>query len=217
MIAALSAAESVIEHLRRRGLRLEYATFGWNVVGSVLVLAAAVSARSAALAGFGLDSLIEIVASLVVVWQLRELQALARERRALRVIGVAFLLLAIYIAAQSVYVVASEARPHRLPARHRLARPDGCAMFALAAGKRATGRALRNRVLETEARVTVIDGLLASAVLAGLILNAAAGWWWADPAAAFVIVYYGLREGWQRSQSAERQVPSPQARWSIAR
>jgi divalent metal cation (Fe/Co/Zn/Cd) transporter len=72
-------------------------------------------------------------------------------------------------------------------------------------------------VLETEARVTVIDGLLASAVLAGLILNAAAGWWWADPAAAFVIVYYGLREGWQRSQSAERQVPSPQARWSIAR
>jgi divalent metal cation (Fe/Co/Zn/Cd) transporter len=210
MIAAMSAAESVIEHLRRRGLRLEYATFGWNVVGSVLVLTAAVSARSVALAGFGLDSLIEIVASLVLVWQLRELQAL-------RVIGVAFLLLAIYIAAQSVYVVASEARPHRLPARHRLARPDGCAMFALAAGKRATGRALRNRVLETEARVTAIDGLLTSAVLAGLILNAAAGWWRADPAAAFVIVYYGLREGWQRSQSAERQVPSPQARWSIAR
>jgi len=70
------------------------------------------------------------------------------------------------------------------------------AMFALAAGKRATGRALANRVLQTEARVTVIDGLLASAVLSGLILNAALGWWWADPAAAFVIVYYGLREGW---------------------
>jgi divalent metal cation (Fe/Co/Zn/Cd) transporter len=70
------------------------------------------------------------------------------------------------------------------------------AMFALAAGKRATWRALGNRVLETEARVTVIDGLLASAVLVGLILNVAVGWWWADPAAAFVIVYCGLREGW---------------------
>jgi divalent metal cation (Fe/Co/Zn/Cd) transporter len=217
MIAAMSAAESVIEHLRRRGLRLEYATFGWNVVGSVLVLAAAVSARSVALAGFGLDSLIEIVASLVVVWQLRKLQALEREWRALRVIGVAFLLLAIYIAAQSVYVLASEARPHRSLLGIVWLALTAAAMFALAAGKRATGRALRNRVLETEARVTVIDGLLASAVLAGLILNAAAGWWWADPAAAFVIVYYGLREGWQRSQSAERQVPSPQARWSIAR
>jgi divalent metal cation (Fe/Co/Zn/Cd) transporter len=196
MIAAMSAAESVIEHLRRRGLRLEYATFGWNVVGSVLVLAAAVSARSVALAGFGLDSLIEIVASLVVVWQLRKLQALEREWRALRVIGVAFLLLAIYIAAQSVYVLASEARPHRSLLGIVWLALTAAAMFALAAGKRATGRALRNRVLETEARVTVIDGLLASAVLAGLILNAAAGWWWADPAAAFVIVYYGLREGW---------------------
>ena len=69
------------------------------------------------------------------------------------------------------------------------------AMFALAAGKRATGRALPNRVLETEARVTLIDGLLATAVLIGLVLNAAVGWWWADPAAAFVIVYYGVREG----------------------
>jgi divalent metal cation (Fe/Co/Zn/Cd) transporter len=69
------------------------------------------------------------------------------------------------------------------------------AMFALAAGKRATGRALGNRVLQTEARLTVIDGLLATAVLTGLFLNAALGWWWADPAAAFLIVYYGLREG----------------------
>jgi divalent metal cation (Fe/Co/Zn/Cd) transporter len=143
MIAAMSAAESVIEHLRRRGLRLEYATFGWNVVGSVLVLAAAVSARSVALAGFGLDSLIEIVASLVVVWQLRELQALEPERRALRAIGVAFLLLAIYIAAQSVYVLASEARPHRSLLGIVWLALTAAAMFALAASKRATGRALR--------------------------------------------------------------------------
>ena len=71
------------------------------------------------------------------------------------------------------------------------------AMFALAAGERATGRALGNRGLETEARVPRIDGRLATAVLIGLILNAAAGWWWAEPAAAFVIVYYGVREGRQ--------------------
>lgn len=196
MIAAVSAVETGTEHLRRRGLRLEYATLAWNVVGSVLVLAAAVLARSVALAGFGLDSLIEIVASLVVVWQLRELQAVERERRALRIIGLAFLLLAAYIAAQSTYVLASEAHPRRSLLGIVWLALTAAAMFALAAGKRATGRALGNRVLQTEARVTVIDGLLASAVLVGLILNAAVRWWWADPAAAFVIVYYGLREGW---------------------
>jgi len=183
--------------LRRRGLLLEYATLGWNVVGSVVVLVAAVVARSVALAGFGLDSLIEIVASLVVIWQLQDMDAVVRERRALRIIGVAFLVLAAYIAAQSIYVLAAEVHPHRsLLGIVWLAMTAG-AMFALAAGKRATGRTLANRVLETEARVTVIDGLLATAVLVGLVLNATSGWWWADPAAAFVIVYYGVREGWQ--------------------
>jgi divalent metal cation (Fe/Co/Zn/Cd) transporter len=196
MISAMTAAGPVIERLRRRGLRLEYATLGWNVVGSVLVLAAAVAARSVALAGFGLDSLIEIVASLVVVWQLWEMHAVEREKRALRIIGIAFLLLAVYIAVQSVYVLAGEARPHRSLLGIAWLALTAVAMFTLAAGKRVTGRALGNRVLLTEARVTVIDGLLATAVLLGLVLNAAVGWWWADPAAAFVIVYYGLREGW---------------------
>jgi len=181
-------------HLRLRGLRLEYATLGWNVVGSAVVLVAAVSARSVALAGFGLDSLIEILASVVVVWQLQDMAAPDRERRALRVIGVAFLLLAVYIAAQSAYVFASGGHPHRSVLGIVWLALTAVAMFALAAGKRATGRALGNRLLQTEARVTTIDGLLATAVLVGLILNAVLGWWWADPATAFAIVYYGLRE-----------------------
>lgn len=193
---AVAAADQARARLRGRGLRLEYATLGWNVVGSVLVLAAAYSARSVALAGFGLDSLIEIVASLVVVWQLRELHAVERERWALRIIGVAFVLLAVYVAVQSVYVLVAGSRPHQSLLGIVWLALTAAAMFALAAGKRATGVALGNRVLQTEARVTVIDGLLATAVLVGLTLNAVGGWWWADPAAAFVIVYYGLREGW---------------------
>ncbi len=191
----MATATPATTALLARGLRLEYATLAWNVVGSVVVLVAAVAARSVALAGFGLDSLIEILASLVVVWQLRDTQAIERERRALRIIGVAFVLLAGYIAAQSVYVLAIEARPHRSTVGIVWLALTAAAMFALAAGKSRTGRALSNRVLQTEARVTVIDGLLATAVLLGLILNATAGLWWADPAAAFVIVYYGAREG----------------------
>jgi divalent metal cation (Fe/Co/Zn/Cd) transporter len=98
--------------------------------------------------------LIDIVASVVVVWQLHEIHAVERERRALRIIGVAFLLLAVYIAAQSVYVLVSEARPHRSLLGIVWLALTAVAMFALAAGKRASGRALGNRVLQTEARVT---------------------------------------------------------------
>ena len=68
-------------------------------------------------------------------------------------------------------------------------------MFGLAAGKARTGRALGNPVLVSEGRVNLVDGLLATAVLAGLALNAALGWWWADPIAGLVIVAYGVREG----------------------
>ena len=68
-------------------------------------------------------------------------------------------------------------------------------MFALAAGKRSTGRQLGNVALQTEGRVTLVDALLAAAVLIGLLLNAAIGWWWADPLAGYVILVYGLKEG----------------------
>ena len=188
----LSAASRRL--LLQRGLRLEYATLAWNVVGSVVVLVAAAAARSVALAGFGLDSLIEILASATVVWELKG-SARAREEKALSVIGVAFVLLALYIGAQSLYVLAAGFRPHHSQLGIVWLALTAAAMFALAYGKSATGRALGNRVLETEARVTIIDGLLAVAVLVGLVLNAVLGWWWADPLAAFVIVYYGVREG----------------------
>jgi divalent metal cation (Fe/Co/Zn/Cd) transporter len=190
-----SAADAAARRaLIRRGLLLEYATLGWNVVGSLLVLAAAVSARSVALAGFGLDSLIEILASIVVVWQLRGTDG-HREQRALRIIGIAFLALAAYIAAQSAYVLAASVRPRPSAVGIAWLAATALAMLLLAAGKDRTGRLLGNPVLTTEARVTLIDAALAAAVLAGLILNAALGWWWADPLAGLVIVYYGVREG----------------------
>jgi divalent metal cation (Fe/Co/Zn/Cd) transporter len=192
--ASLELSAGTRQLLLRRGLRLEYGTPGWNVVGSVLVLSAAAAARSVALAGFGLDSVIEIVASAVVVWQLKG-TGKAREQKGLRVIGVAFVVLALYIGTQSTYVLVAGFRPHHSQLGIAWLALTALAMFALAYAKSSTGRALGNRVLQTEARVTVIDGLLAVAVLAGLLLNDVFSWWWADPLAALVIVYYGLREG----------------------
>jgi len=180
--------------LRRRGLRLEYVTLAWNVVGTVVVILAALAARSIALAGFGLDSLIEIFASIVVVWQLTGATA-DRERKALRLIGIAFALLSLYILAQSVRTLASGHHPGTSIGGLIWLALTVLVMLALAAGKRQTGNALGNLVLQTEARVTLIDAGLAAAVLVGIALNTTLGWWWADPLAGLAIVYYGAREG----------------------
>jgi divalent metal cation (Fe/Co/Zn/Cd) transporter len=179
--------------LLRRGFRLEYATLGWNVVGIVILAFAAVTARSVALAGFGLDSLIEIGASTVVIWELAG-TGQVRRRRALHLIGVAFALLAVYLLVQSTVVLAAGFRPRPSPLGIAWTAITAAAMFALAVAKARTGAALGNSVLRTEGRVTLIDGLLASAVLLGLLLNALAGWWWADPLAVYVLVFYGGRE-----------------------
>ncbi len=182
------------QELLQHGVMLEYATLFWNVVGTVVLIIAALAASSVALAGFGVDSLIEIVASAVVVWQLKGDEGSGRERRALRVIAVAFVLLAIYIAIQSAVALTSQSHPGHSTLGIVWLAASVLVMFALAAGKRNTGERLGNAVLQTESRVTLIDGTLAAAVLAGVVLNAAAGWWWADPLSALVILIYGLRE-----------------------
>ncbi|MER6330448.1 cation transporter [Streptomyces sp. NPDC001034] len=187
----------VNEHSRafllRRGFVLEYVTLGWNVAGIVVLAVAAVAARSVALAGFGLDSLIEIGASTVVIWELSGTGG-KRQRRALRLIGAGFALLAVYLLVQSTWVLAGGWRPRHSPLGIGWTAVTAVVMFALAFGKARTGAALDNPVLRTEGRVTLIDGLLAAAVLLGLVLNAQAGLWWADPAAGYVLVYYAVRE-----------------------
>ena len=179
--------------LLRRGKGLEWFTLGWNVVGVVVLTALAVAASSVALAGFGLDSFIEVGASTVVLWELSGTGE-ARQRRALKLIGLAFILLAVYLLVQSVLALLTV--HHASPGVGGIiwTAVTAVVMFTLAALKGRTGRALGNRVLVTEGRVTFIDGLLAVAVLVGITLDLLLGWWWADPVAGLVIVYYAVRE-----------------------
>jgi divalent metal cation (Fe/Co/Zn/Cd) transporter len=179
--------------LLRRGFALEYLTLGWNVAGIVVLGFAAVAAHSVALAGFGLDSLIEIGASIVVIWELSG-SGDQRQGTALRLIGTAFALLAIYLAAQSTAVLVMDYRPHHSSVGIAWTATTAAVMFVLATAKTATGKALDNPVLRTEGQVTLIDGILATAVLAGLALNAGLGWWQADPLAGYVLVFYAARE-----------------------
>lgn len=177
----------------RRGRVLEVITLGWNVVGVVVLAVLAVTASSVALIGFGLDSLIEIGASTVVLWELSGAGE-KRQRLALRLIGIAFVLLAVYLTVQSIVALVSGHRASPAAGGIVWTAVTAMVMFTLAALKGRTGRALGNPVLVTEGRVTFIDGLLAVAVLVGVTLDFALGWWWADPLAGFVIVYYAARE-----------------------
>lgn len=177
----------------KQGLLLEYLTLGWNVVGVIIVVVAAYAARSVALAGFALDSLIEIFASVVVVWQLTGINQ-NRERLALRLIGIAFIALVIYIIAQLLVTLLTGTHPATSVGGIVWIAITFIAMLLLATGKRFIGQKLKNEVLLTEGRVTLVDAYLAGAVLVGLALNALFGWWWADPLASLVIVYYGIRE-----------------------
>ena len=163
------------------------------MVGIAVLTIAAVQSRSIALAGFGLDTFIEIGASAVVIWELTDASAL-RQQRALRLMGAAFVLLAAYLLVISTAALLSGHRAAPSPLGLGWAAATAIVMFALAWGKARTGKALDNPVLSGEGRVTLIDGILASAVVLGLILNTTLGWWWADAMVGYVIVFYAARE-----------------------
>lgn len=167
-------------------------TLSWNVLGVAVLAYAAVGARSIALAGFGLGSVVEIGASTVVLWELAGVEQ-RREQRALRMIGSAFVAIGIYLGVQSTLVLAIDLRPHHSPLGIAWTAATTVAMFALARGKSRVGAALDNSVLRAEGRITMIDGVLSTAVLAGLAANALVNWWWADPLAGYVIMYYAMR------------------------
>ena len=181
------------EQLTRRGLRLEYTTLVWNVVGVGVLTLAALRAHSIALAGFGFDSLVEIGASTVVVWELKSIDD-ERRHRATRLIGDAFIVLVAYLVVLTSVAFLRDVHPLHAPLGIAWTAMTALAMFTLAYAKSRTGEELDNPVLRTEGRVTFIDGLLSTAVLVGLGANALLGWWWADPMAGLVIIYYALRE-----------------------
>jgi divalent metal cation (Fe/Co/Zn/Cd) transporter len=189
-----SRPDSKDEHgLHALGRRLEWLTLAWNIAGVAILAYASITARSVALAGFGLDSVIEIGASVVVLWELADV-AQTRQHKATRLIGIAFVALSVYLALQSTFVLVVGFRPHHSPLGIAWTAVTALTMFVLAAGKAKVGAALNNSVLKAEGRVTFVDGVLAASVLAGLLLNSFLGWWWADPVAGYVLLFYAVRE-----------------------
>lgn len=186
--------------LRRRGIRLEYVTIGWNLIEAGIALTAGFAAGSIALVGFGFDSMIEVVAASVVVWQLRhEISGGAddeeRERRALRLIAVTFFTLSAYVASEAVRNLVTGEPAATSTVGIVLASVSLVVMPSLAWLKRRTGQQLQSRTLVADSAETFLCAWLSAILLVGLALNATVGWWWADPLAALVIAWLALREG----------------------
>ena len=179
---------------RRRGVRLELLTVGWNAVEAGVAIVAGIAASSVALVGFGLDSVVEVSAALVVLWQFLGIGE-ERERRALRLIGGSFFALAAYVAATSVYDLATGAEPETSKVGIVLTAVSLVVMPALAWAKRRAGRQMQSRTLVADSTQTQLCAYLSASTLAGLAANAAFGWWWADPLAALVIAVVAVREG----------------------
>jgi len=119
-----------------------------------------------------------------------------REREGLRMIGWSFLALVVYVLWQALYVLAEQVHPGTSELGLVWLGATVAVMLLLAWGKHTTGRELDSAVLNTEARVTFVDGCLALVILVGVALNALVGWWWADPIAALIMVPLIAKEGW---------------------
>jgi divalent metal cation (Fe/Co/Zn/Cd) transporter len=180
--------------LRRRAFRLEYVTIAWNAVEGIGAIAAGVLAGSVALVAFGLDSSVEVAASLVVVWELRGLDG-GRERRALRFIGTGYIVVAIYILWDAAGALLSSNRPSASPIGIVLLAATVFVMAGLGIAKSRVGREMDSATVTADGRFSLVDASLAGAVLIGLVLTAALSWWWADPLFALLISVLALREG----------------------
>ena len=182
-----------------RGRRLEYFTITWNAFeGLVAVLAGAV-AGSISLVGFGIDSFIEVTSGSVLLWRMSVDSEVRRrelnERRALRIVGACFLLLAAYIAYESALDLWSRRAPdHSIPGII-LACVSLIVMPLLSRAKRKVGRALGSAAMHADAKQTEFCTYLSAILLAGLLLNILFGLWWADPVAALIMVPIIAKEG----------------------
>jgi divalent metal cation (Fe/Co/Zn/Cd) transporter len=178
----------------RRAERLELLTIAWNVIEVVVTLLLGIAAGSLALVAFGLDSMVEIFASGVVLWQLRG-QAGTRTRRAMLLVSLAFFALAAVLSSGALLTLATGHRADDSVWGVAYLGLTAVVMFTLAWRKWILAGQLANHPLAHEARITFLDGCLATGVLLALVAAIAFGWWWADPLAAILVAVACIPEG----------------------
>jgi divalent metal cation (Fe/Co/Zn/Cd) transporter len=185
-------------HRRRLGRRAQLLagiSVTYNLVEAVVAVTAGGVATSIALIGFGLDSLVEMSSGLVILWQFRHPVPESRERLALRLIGLSFFALAVYVTVESVRNLIGGGEPAPSPVGIVLAAVSLLVMPVLSWAQRRTGRALNSGSVVADSKQTLLCTYLSAVLLVGLLLNALLGWSWADPVAGLVIAAVAVREG----------------------
>jgi divalent metal cation (Fe/Co/Zn/Cd) transporter len=183
-----------------KGLRLEYFSLIWNLLETFVGMAAGIAAGSVALIGFALDSVVESSSAAVLIWRLRsegkgKWDVETIERRAVRLVAVAFWALAMYVGVKAVLDLIAQNRPEESLVGIVLALVSLIVMPVLAARKRAAARDLDSRAMHADASQTSLCTYISAVLLFGLAANALLGWWWADPVAALGIAGLAAKEG----------------------
>ncbi len=200
----MSQAELQIEAANRpalikRGRYLEYFTIGYNSLEGLIAVAAGLMAGSIALVGFGFDSLIEVTSGFVLLWRLHaDIDESRRERVeavSLRVVGLCFVVLALYVSYDSVKSLIRREVPEESLVGIALAAVSVVIMPLLVRAKRKVARGIRSGALMADSKQTELCTYLSAILLCGLVLNALFGWWWADPVAALIMVPTITKEG----------------------
>ena len=180
----------------RRGRWLEYLTIAWNSLEAIASVGTGLLAGSIALVGFGVDSVIETSSGAVMLWRLRDGErGEARERLALRLVGVSFFLLAAYVAFDAVKSLVMREPPEASYIGKGIAALSLVVMPLLARAKRRVAARLDSRAMQADSRQSELCAHLSAILIAGLVLNALFGLWWADPVAALVMVQIITKEG----------------------
>ena len=187
------------EIIARRGKRLEYFTIAWNCLEGMVALIAGTLAGSISLVGFGIDSFIEVTSGATLLWRMavdsNEQTRERNERISLRIVGVCFLVLAAYIAYESLSNLIERRPAERSIPGIVLASASLIVMPMLSHAKKEVGRKLGSGAMNADARQSDFCAYLSGVLLVGLLFNAVFRWWWADPVAALIMVPIIAKEG----------------------
>jgi len=186
-----------------QGINLEYLTLAWNIIGVALLVWIAPYTHSIALIAFGFDTLLEIGASTVVIWELTGKPG-TRQTVALRCLSCTFFILGLYLLFQSIYNLYNHVIPLQSDIGIAWLVLTFIVMLILAYKKYLVGKRINNKVLITEGRVTLVDATLALIVLIGYLLTIYVGLWWSDSIAGFILMLYCFWESmhtWNESNS----------------
>jgi len=181
--------------LRRRIRWIVAGTITYNAIEAVVAITAGSIASSAALVGFGLDSIVEVLSAVAIAWQFTARDPETREKTALRVIAISFFALAIYVTIDAALSLAGVRTVEHSTIGIVLTALSLVIMPALSLAERRTGQELGSASAIADSKQTLICAYLSGAVLIGLLLNTLFGWSWADPIAALVVVVFAVKEG----------------------